>query len=256
MKKIILAASTAAIVLACAVTALAANVNTINFKLSPGKSGTAKKPKTVSGAFGFKVSETQNQRPAALEKLTVDFGGLHINTSRFPACAAAKIEQAQSDSVCSSKALVATGFANNFAGNVDNRADKSISCYLSVNLYNSGPGKAALFVKGDPNVPAPKNCPIAVATAIPVSISRRPTGDRLSFSIPQNLKNPLPTLRNSLVETQLTLLKKTVKKGKKTYGYFETFGGCKNGRRTVNVTFDNEGTDADTTQAGFATCSK
>ena len=255
MKKLSLVALAAVLALSCAATAFAANVYTVNFKTTPAKSGTSKKPAPIGGTFGFKVSETNNQRPAALEKLTVDFAGIRINTSRFKGCAAAKIEQAQSDSVCPKASLVATGYANNFAGNIQDRSDKSISCYLSVKLYNSGPGKAALFVKGDPNLPAPRNCPISVATAIPVSIARRATGDRLSFSIPANLKQPLPTLRNSLVETQLTLAKKTVRVKGKTYGYFETFGGCKNRKRAVTATFDNEGTDADTTQSGFAPCS-
>lgn len=257
MKKLALAALAAVIAAALAATAFASNVNTITFTTSPTKSGTKKKPVPISGKFGFKVTDTEGKRPAALDKLTVFYTGMRINTSRFPGCSAAKIEQAQSDAKCSSKALMATGYARNIAGNQADRNDKSLNCYLTVKLYNSGAGKAALFVKGSPDEADPdKRCVIQVATAIPVSVVRKATGDQLSFAIPANLKNPVGTIRNALVETQLTLAKKTVKKKGKRYGYFETVGGCRKGRRTVTVRFDNEGTDQDTTQSGFARCKK
>jgi hypothetical protein len=253
MNKLILSVLAAAIVLALPASALASNSYDITSSFSPGKSGKKSKPTPVSGKFGFKVTDSEGKRPFALDSLKVDFAGLRMNTAQFKTCTPAAIEQAQSDSVCNPAALVATGYANNIAGNAASRDDGSIRCYLTVKLYNSGNGKAALYVKGDPGAAQP--CPIAVATAIPVTIKRGATGDSLSFSIPANLKNPLPTLRNSLVETQLTLMKKTVKKGKKTVGYFETFGGCTGGKRSVTVAFDNEGAN-DTTERSSARCSR
>ena len=87
-----------------------------------------------------------------------------------------------------------------------------------------------------------------------MKIKRGATGDSLSFAIPTNLKNPIATLRNALVETQLKLAKKTVRKHGRTVGFFETIGGCKGGKRAITVTFDNEGAnDAKTT--AFARCS-
>jgi hypothetical protein len=253
MKKLLsLQALAIACVLAFATSAYAANEYTITFSTNPTKSGTTKKPAPISGKFGFNVRDTQGRRPAALDRLTVSFTGIRMNTRQFTGCSASRIEAAQSDRVCSSRALVATGFANNIAGNIADRNDQSIRCGLTVRLYNSGSGKMVLFVKGGPNEARP--CPIQLATAIPVSIVRRSTGDRLSFSIPQNLKNPLATLRNSLVETQLTLLRKTVRKSGRTVGFFETVGNCRAGRRTVTAQFDNEGTDSDTSQSGFARC--
>jgi hypothetical protein len=232
--------------------ASAANEYTISYSTNPTKSGTSKKPAPISGKFGFKVRDTEGGRPFALDSLRVTFTGVRINTRQFATCTAAKIEAAQSDAGCPAGSRVATGFANNLAGNINDRRDASIKCGLSVTMYNSGSGKAALFVKGSPNAPNP--CPIQVATAIPMSITRTATGDRLSFTIPQNLKTPLATIRNSLVETQLTLLRKTVRRSGRTVGYFETVGGCRSGRRTVTARFDNEGSN-DVTQSGFARCS-
>ncbi len=251
MKKFLPAAVLVA-ALAVPSVASAANEYTISYSTNPTKSGTSKKPRAVSGKFGFSVRDTEGGRPFALDSLRVTFAGVRINTRQFATCTAAKMEAAQSDAGCPSASRVATGFANNLAGNINDRRDASIRCALTVTMYNSGSGKAALFVKGSPNAPRP--CPIEVATAIPVSITRTSTGDRLSFTIPQNLKQPLATLRNSLVETQLTLLRKTVRKSGRTVGYFETFGGCRSGRRTVTARFDNEGAN-DTTQSGFARCS-
>jgi hypothetical protein len=234
--------------------ASAANEYTITFSTNPTKSGTKKKPRAVSGKFGFSVRDTEGGRPFALESLRVDFTGLRINTRQFKTCTAASIEQAQSDAGCPAASRVATGFANNLAGNINDRRDASIRCPLNVTMYNSGSGKAALFVEGGQTASPPTACPITVATAIPVSIARRPTGDRLSFVIPENLKTPLATLRNSLVETQLTLLRKTTRAGGRQVGYFETIGNCRRGRRAATVRFDNEGAN-DVTQSGFARCS-
>ena len=252
MRKLILPVLAATFCLALPAVAQAANHYDITANFTPGKSGTKSRPAPVSGNFGFKVTDTEGKRPFALDSLKVDFTGMRINTGQFKTCTPAAIEQAQSDRVCNPAALVATGYANNIAGNAATRDDASLRCYLSVKLYNSGPGKAALFVKGDPA--AAQSCPIAVATAIPVTIKRGATGDSLSFAIPTNLKNPVSTIRNSLVETQLTLKRKTVKVGGKTVGYFETFGGCKAGARKITVAFDNEGAN-DMVQSSAARCS-
>lgn len=256
MRKTLLPVAVLTAALAVPTAAQAANSYTITASLSPSKSGTTKRPVPVGGTFGFKVVDTEGKRPYALDALKLSFTGLRMNTRQFKTCSATSMERASSDKGCPKAALVAQGFANNIAGDINNRDDKSINCYLSLRLWNSGSGKAALFVSGKPNPNNPndpKQCPIEVNTAIPVSIVRRPTGDRLQFTIPENLKRPLATIRNSLVETKLTLLKKTVRKAGRKVGFWETVGGCRKGRRTITAQFDNEGNN-DTTQSGFARC--
>ena len=159
MRKLFLPAVAAALCLALPASAMAANAYTITSSFSPGKSGKASKPTPVSGAFGFSVADPEGKRPYALDAIKVDFSGIRMNTADFATCSATAIEQAQSDKVCKSSALVATGYANNIAGNAASRDDASIRCYLTIKLYNSGKGKGALFVKGDPM--AAKSCPIA-----------------------------------------------------------------------------------------------
>ena len=98
----------------------------------------------------FKDADTEGGRPLAMEKLTIELRRHRINTKPFAKCTASKIEEDQSDKGCPRGSLVATGFARNIAGNITNRKDASIRCYLTLRLYNSGPGKMALFVKGGP----------------------------------------------------------------------------------------------------------
>jgi hypothetical protein len=251
--KLTVAALTAIGALTFSTAAQAANEYTTTFTTNPTKSGTSKRPAPVSGTFGFSVRDTEGKRPLALDAIRVTFTGMRINTRQFRGCTAARITQDQSDRRCPSAALMATGFANNIAGNINDRNDQSIRCGLQLRLYNSGSGKMALFVRGAPNLTP--SCPIEVATAIPVSITRTAQGDRLAFTIPDNLKTPLATLRNSLVETRLTLRRRTVRTGGRTVGFFETVGRCRKGRRAANIFFDNEGSGSDITQSAFARCS-
>jgi len=247
---------TAALALSLAGIAIAANEYTITNSTNPSNAGTKSKPTPISGKFAFQVKDTEGKRPLALDAIRIKFGNTRINTRQFAKCTASQIEQASSDSGCPAGARVASGFANNIAGNINDRNDTSLRCYLTVRLWNSGAGKMALFVQGSPNAPRP--CPIEVATAIPVSVRASSTGDTLSFTIPENLKTPVATIRNSLIETSLTIRKLTKKSGGRTVGALETFGcgaGARKNANKVDVTFINEGGNT-VRQSGFARCSK
>ena len=251
MKKFLLPL-TAALALSISGTAMAANEYTINFSTKPTNAGTSKKPIPFGGKLGFTVRDTEGKRPLALDALSIDLRGVRLNGRAFPArCTASQIEQASSDKGCPSGSLVASGFANNIAGNINDRNDTSLRCYLTLRLHNSGANKAALFVQGSPNAARP--CPIEVATAIPVSIARRSTGDRISLTIPDNLKTPVATIRNSLVEMSLNIrrLTRTVK-GKRV-GFWNLIGQCVSNRRVTNFVFTNE-TNNVVRQAASARC--
>ena len=256
MRKKTSLATVLALTLAVAIAAIAQAANTydITSSFSPTNAGSSSKPVAVGGKFGFKVTETTGQRPAALDSLRITFTGMRLNTRFFRGCTAASMEQAQSDAGCPAAAKMGTGFARNIAGNINNRADQSQRCYLSINLWNSGGGKMALFVRGNPNAPEATRCPLPIATAIPVSITRRSNGDVFAFNIPQNLKTPLATIRNALVETQLSFSRKTVRRSGRTRGFFESVGGCRRNQRSIPVRFDNEGSDTDVTQSAIARC--
>jgi hypothetical protein len=257
MKKFAVAGLALVLALALATVAFASNVYEPKASVSPTKSGTAKKSTPIALKYGFTVTDTQGNRPASLATLKVKYNGIRFNTNNFPGCSAAAIEAAQSAAKCPKRSLVATGYARNLAGAQNNRADKSIRCYLKVSLYNSRNNKGALFVENGQSTDANRDdyCPnLGLATAIPVTITKASSGDTLSFTIPSNLQNPLPTLKNSLVETQLSLRKLTTKVKGKTVGFLETRGGCRKGKRTITSTFTHE--DGVTAQSTSAKCKK
>lgn len=227
--------------LTLAVPAFAANEYDIKASTSPSKSGTKAKPSAVGVNLGFTTRDTEGGRPLSMEQLTVAFDGIAVNTNAFAKCSATAITQAKSDSSCPKGSLVATGYARNIAGDRNNRADRSINCYLSLRLHNSGNNKLALFVKGDPQGAGDKGCPIDLATAIPISVVRNAKGASLRLAIPESLKHPLATLTNSVVEMNLKVKKMTKKVKGRSVGLFETTGRCVAGKRTVTLTFNNEG---------------
>lgn len=255
-RKSLVATLALAVMLVFAVAAYAANQYTITSSVSPTKSGTKKRPVPISTVFAFQVTDTEGNRPFALDALRISFPGIRFNTNLFPGCTAASITQRQSDSRCPRGSLIGTGFARNLAGPENDRSpNRQLNCYLTLRLHNSRRNRMALFVKGGPNEADPSRaCPIPVSTAIPISIAKQTNGDRFSFVIPPNLKNPGPGIRNALVQTRLNIaLKRRTVNGRRR-GMVETIGSCRaNGTRPVNVTFDNEGNN-DVTQAGSGRC--
>ena len=240
-KKFLLATLALALVLVPASSAFAANDYTTSASFTPAAKGTAKKPVPVAASLAFSVKDTEGKRPQSMESLRIDLKGIATNGARFKSCSAAKITQDSSDSACPSGSLIGTGYARNVAGNRTNFDDGSIRCYLTLRLHNAGAGKLALFVKGDPNQTGDKNCPIALATAIPISVTKSSTGSTMKLVIPESLKHPIATLTNSLVEMSLKVTKKTAKVKGRTVGMFEAVGQCSGGKRAVTYTFNNEG---------------
>jgi hypothetical protein len=239
-KKLFLAMLALALLLVPTTAAFASNAYTTSAAYTPGK-GTKAKPVAVAPSLAFNVADTDGQRPRGLEKLRIDLAGIKTNGAAFKSCSAAKIIAAQSDAGCAAGSLIGTGYAKNIAGSRTNFSDGSIRCYLALKLHNAGAGKLALFVKGDPTLAGDKNCPIAVATAIPITVTKSSTGSAINLVIPESLKHPLSTITNSLVEMSLKVSKKTTKVKGKTVGLFEATGPCSAAKRGVTYTFNNEG---------------
>jgi hypothetical protein len=230
-------------------------VYTLSANYTSTKAGTAKNPVPTGVRLGFDITDTENLRPLGLDRLTIRQPGAVYNGRFFKACAAETITNAQSDQNCPFGSLVATGFARNIAGNSADRSDKSQQCYLSLRLHNSGRNKMALFVAGSPTAPAGQTCPLRLAVAIPISITTSGGASTLNLNIPQSLKYPLGTIRNSLVQMRLTMPRKTVRRSGERRGFLESRGGCRGGRRSTAFTFYNEGNNV-VPQSASARCTK
>jgi hypothetical protein len=215
------------------------NTYTVSASTSPTTAGTAKKPVPVQVKFGYTVGEKSQQRPALIKKYDINFAGLQVNGSLFPGCSQAKIDQDQTDANCPKGSLMGTGNVENAAGPTNDPSNKALSCHLDLKFYNSGKNKAALYLKGGPNDPrgAAKSCPLEVNKAIDANFVQTKKGTSLVFSVDDTLLHPAPGFDNAVINVNSVIKKVTKKVKGKTRGFFESFGGCKNKKRAITVTF-------------------
>jgi hypothetical protein len=248
MRRVIALVVASSAVLAVAAVAFAAQVNTytVTGGTAPAKPGTKAKPMPIKLNFNYTVGEEAGQRPSPVQRYTIGFYGVRSNGGLFPKCTAAQINAAQSDSGCPSGSKVGTGSVSNAAGATANPADKSIKCDLSLSIYNSGQGKAALFLKG-----APPQCAVSISQAIDAKYVAFPGGTALQFVVPPGLLHPIPGVDNAVVNVQSTINKLTKKSKGKTRGYFESTG-CKSGKRAISVDFLTEAGQTSTASASQA----
>jgi hypothetical protein len=245
MKKLSVVVVAVVALFALAAVSLAANSYTSTAKFTPNKAGKAKKPVPVGISLGFNVTETEGKRPQAMESLKIKLPGIVTNGKRFKKCSAAFIEQNQSDAKCPKGSLLASGYAKNIAGNRSDHNDTSLRCYLTIRLHNSGTNKLSLFVSGDNSNPGTEEwCPVEPQTAIPINITRSAGTSTMNLDIPENLKHPVSTLTNGIVEMRLNGKKMTKKVGKgkkrRKVGMFEAIGKCQGKFRNVTYTWTNE----------------
>lgn len=230
--RIIAVAVCATLVVAAVALAAQTNVYTVTGAISPTKAGTTKKPIPVSLNFDYTVGEANNQRPALINQYNIAFDGLRVNGARFAKCTAAKINNAGDDSGCPAKALMGKGVVENEAGPTSDPAQHDLKCQLALKLYNGGAGKGAIYLKG-----GPPTCPIAISQAIDANYIANTKGTSLRFAVQGTLLNPLQGIDNAVVRVKSTVSKKTTVYKGRTYGYYESIGGCKSGRRYITVTF-------------------
>jgi hypothetical protein len=215
------------------------NTYTVDASTSPTKAGSKKKPVPVQVKFGYTVAEKSGKRPALIKKYNIHFAGLVVNTGFFPACSQAKIDQDQTDANCPKGSLMGTGNVENKAGSTADENSQPLTCHLDLKIYNSGHNKGALYLKGGPNDPrgAAKSCPLDVNKAIDGSFVRNSKGTALQFSVDETLLHPTTGFDNAVVDVNSTIRKATKKVKGKTRGFFESYGGCKNSKRAITVTF-------------------
>jgi hypothetical protein len=240
--KLLVVASVA--VLAFTAVAYAAQVNTytVTGKTSPAKPGAKKNPVAIGLDFNYAIGEQAGLRPSPVQRYTIGFYGMQSNGGLFPKCTAATINGKQSDSACPKGSAVGSGYIINSAGSTADPTDKSVSCNLNLTIYNSGQGKAAIFLQGGPTVTVQgKPCVISINQAIDAKYVSAfgGKGQALQFDVPANLLHPIPGLDNAVVQVQSTIKKLTVKSKGKSRGYYESIA-CKGGKRPISVDFLSE----------------
>ena len=150
MKRIVLVATAAAMLIAATVAFAATPINTYKstYSFSPGSSGTAKKPQKT--AFTQKIAVTpgtSGNRAGILLNIKTTIYGLKVNVKGLPTCTIGQITAAGTDTGCPKTALVAKGSIAAVLGQSSNFATSAAvgPCNPNLDVWNAGPGKLAFF---------------------------------------------------------------------------------------------------------------
>jgi len=242
MRKVLSLAIVAAMLVAAAVAYAQTQENTYAVKgsVTPSRPGSTKKPVGVKVNFNYQIGEKNGLQPAAVKRYKISIYGVRaVNGDKFPKCTADQINSAgNSDTVCPSGSRVGSGTIQNFVYADSDPSGKNggFPCAKKLNIYNSGKGKGALFVYGDPS-----QCGgVGALPAFPISyVSGDGGGTALQFTVPKTVLHPIAGLSVAVRSVQSTIKKLTVTKGGKKYGYYESVK-CSGKTRPIKVTFHTE----------------
>lgn len=269
MRKLFIPALAAAVALAVAGIAYAANVYTVDGSTKPAGKGTPAKPLPVSLNFDYTVADSDPaNRGIPVQKYFIGAEGLVTYPEAFPSCSggssgANNPDPAGAARACR-KARVGGGVIKALVG-ARNTPTASANCVLNLNLYNLKPGNygefgrvgrnggLAIRIDGDP--PAPPNlddsnkgsCLAAQHAAILATYHtvkiKGVTSDELRFTVPPELLHPAQGLDVTVRQVASAIVKKTAKKTikgvRRTVGFYSAVG-CKGGKRSIQVTFVSE----------------
>jgi hypothetical protein len=229
-RKALAAAGLASVALATAAHAQSTGGN--QYDVSGGTStrgGTAKKPKPAGLSFTFSLSDPTGAVPTVVKTYEIEVEGGKVNSSLIPGCKGADMDRAQSDAKCPKGSQIGSGTLTALIGKTGEPAAQALNCTIPFKIYNSGGGKAALWI-----VARQPACPVALSQSVPASWTKRGTTAGLKFTVPDLLRHQLG-LDIPVVGAKATI-KKVTKKGK---GFLESTG-CKDGQRDFSVTFTTE----------------
>lgn len=228
------------IALTVAGTAFAINVYEVEGSVSPNREGTSRSPVPVGLQFGYRIDTDNGERPSPIEKYSIRFDGLRVNTQPFPKCSFREINS-DGDEGCPRGSAVGRGFITNATGASNDPTDRSIACNAALTVYNSGNRKAVLFIEGDPNSSNPRTrCQIPLRAPIPAGFVRRGNATALEFRVPDSLLHPAPGLDNAVTSVESRISRLRRRSGGRRVGFFESVGGCSRGKRLISVVFDPE----------------
>jgi hypothetical protein len=178
-------------------------VQELRVTITPGKSGTARKPKGAS--IGVTI-QSPSPEPATTQSVKVLFGkGVQFNNRLFPTCDLNAIRAAKSISRCPKGSIVGRGTARaiGFIGS------SQVPETLSVTAINSRNNSLLLWLEGI--------APLPLADALVGKLGKASGryAHRLDVTIPRNLREVLPGTYAPLVYFDVDVkATTTVRKGK------------------------------------------
>jgi hypothetical protein len=267
MRKFLIAAVAAAVVLAVGGTAYAVNVYTVGGKTRPVVKGSAKKPKPVSLDFEYTVADqVAANRGIPVLQYRIGAEGLVTYPEVFPACDGGT-EGLNAPTLAAVNAKcrrskVGGGTIKVLVG-ARSAQTSSRNCVLNLTLWNVKPGNygvlgrigkknGGLAIRLDADPPSPPSldeqfkgkCLTAQHKAILAPYYKVKIGgvtsDELRFTVPSDLLHPVPGLDATVRDVFSRVNKRTARKrirGKRRKVGFYSAVGCKGPRRSIQVTF-------------------
>ncbi len=147
MRRLIIAASTLAVLALAAAAYAAATANTYSatFTFNQKGAGTAKKPVPMGFTQVYNVANaTAGLRAAPLTDISTTIPNITVNPKPFPTCSAAKIIAAHNDTVCPKGALVATGYVVAELGD-NTLTGPGTQCSPLLDVWNAGGGQLNFY---------------------------------------------------------------------------------------------------------------
>jgi hypothetical protein len=193
LRKTLIAAVAAFSVLAMATVAFAQNpapVVTVTAKASPSKAGTKKKPKPES--VNLVINNSEESKTSA-KKIEITFPKtLKLNTTGLPSCSAAKLNAVGATPCAKAKAGSGNAVANL---NPDNPS----KLYFKSTPFVAGKNKLAFYLQQTNGENGPVN-DSGVQQALPATITKAGTGQKITINIPANLQQPAPGTFSALLK--------------------------------------------------------
>jgi hypothetical protein len=206
LKRIVLAVTAAAMLIAATVAFAATPINTYKATVtfSQSSSGTAKKPVKTGFTQKFVVTPgTPGNRSGELLNINNTVYGLKVNVKGLPTCSIGQITAAGTDSKCPKGALVAKGSIKALLGPTTNFAASATSgtCNPNLDVWNAGQGKLAFFFV--PTLTGAHAClggSIKPGNVPPYPGTYKQSGKNIvvNVPIPATVDNPLQGLAGSL----------------------------------------------------------
>ena len=240
MRKSLVIAVTTAIMLIAAASAYAA-INTYTAKdvVSPAKAGTAKKPVSVGYTEDLSAKGTNGNRTALLTDIKTTIYGLKLIDKGLPTCSLTQIATAKSDTGCPKGAMLASGAITAVIGSATNFSPTdptATKCDPMLHVWNGGGGNLAFFfVEGPGHLCA--DGAVKTGGVPPYQATRKQQGKNLVIDtpIPSNVNRPFGGAGSLETEHLKWFNLSTKVKGKKV-GVLQSVG-CQNGKRPISVAF-------------------
>jgi hypothetical protein len=197
------------------------------------RGGTAAKPKPADLKFTFKLSDPAGNVPQVVKTYEIKVEGGRVNSSLVPACKGSAMDAAGSDSKCPKGSQIGSGTLTALIGKTGAPTTDALNCALPFKIYNSGGGRAALWI-----VARQPACPVALTQSVPATWTKSGTTAGLKFTVPDLLRHQIG-LDVPVVAASATIKKITKTSHGRTKGFLESTG-CKDGKRDFSVTFTTE----------------